>query len=187
MFKTRRITNAAIGASVVLAGAPWAFTQAVFTDTETVTGNTFSTGTIVLGLSSTSAVLTLSGVFPGDKVTAPLTVSNSGTGALRYAMSSSATNATLAGGINGTVKSGVTLCDNTGFGLTGSSVTTGTMDSLGFGSSSQGAQSGDRSLAAGASETLCFQAELPTSAGNTLQGLSTTVTLTFTAEQTANN
>lgn len=187
MLATRKITGAAIAASAVLAGAPWAFTQAVFSDTETVTGNTFTTQTIDLGLSATSALLSLTTMLPGDKVTAPLTISNSGSGALRYAMSSSATNAVLGAGLSGKIKTGVLACTNDGFGLTGTEVTSGAANTLGFGSSSQGAQTGDRSLAAAANETLCFQVELPISAENTLQGLSSTLTFTFNAEQTTNN
>jgi len=187
MFATRRITGLAIAASAALAGAPWAFTQAVFTDTETVTGNAFTTATINLGLSTTDALLTLTTLLPGDKVTAPLTVTNSGTGALRYAISTSATPSTLADGMTGTIRTGVTLCNTAGFSLTGSQVATGTLSSLAVGSSAQGAQAGDRALAAGANEVLCFQAELPLNAGNTLQGISSTVTFTFSAEQTTNN
>jgi spore coat-associated protein N len=187
MIATRKITGLAIAASAVLAGAPWAFTQAVFTNTETVGGNAFTTGTIDLGLSATNALLTVTTLMPGEKVTAPLTVTNSGTGDLRYALSSSASPSVLADGMTGTIRTGVTLCNNAGFSLTGSQLTTGTLSSLSFGSSAQGAQAGDRALSAGANEVLCFQAELPLNAGNALQGLSSTVTFTFSAEQTANN
>lgn len=186
MFPTRKWTGAAVGATVVLAGVPWAFTQAVFTDSETVTGNAFTTKTIDLGLSLTDSLLNLTTLLPGDKVTAPLTITNSGDGDLRYAMSSSSTLATLTDGMTGTVRSGVTTCSTAGFLATGSQVVTGTLSSLGFGSANQGADSGDRTLAAGASEVLCFQAELPLGALNALQGLSATVTFTFAAEQTSN-
>ncbi len=43
------------------------------------------------------------------------------------------------------------------------------------------------SLAPGASETLCFHVALPTSSSNAYQGLATTATFQFVAEQTANN
>ena len=56
-----------------------------------------------------------------------------------------------------------------------------------FGDPTQGAQSGDRTLNAGASEVLCIQVSLPSSSGNTYQGITTTATFTFNAEQTANN
>lgn len=184
---TSKLTGFAIAACTALAGAPWAFTQAVWTDTETVGGNAFTTATVNLGLNTTNALLTVSSMLPGDKVTAPLTITNSGTGALRYAMSSSATPSTLADGMTGTIRTGVTTCTTAGFTGTGSQLVTGALSSLAFGSSAQGAQAGDRTLAASASETLCFQAELPLAAANALQGITSTVTFTFTAEQTANN
>ena len=56
-----------------------------------------------------------------------------------------------------------------------------------IGNPAQGAQTGDRTLNAGASETLCFNVSLPLSTGNAYQALSTTATFAFDAEQTANN
>lgn len=187
LFPTRKITGAAAAVTVVLAGVPWAFTQAVFTDSESVGGNAFTTQTIDLGLSSTNALLTLTTLLPGDKVTAPLTITNTGSGALRYAMSSSSTLTALTDGMTGTIRTGVTDCSNSGFLTDGTQLVTGTLSSLGFGSAAQGAQAGDRTLAAAANEVLCFQASLPLGALNALQGLSATVTFTFDAEQTSNN
>jgi hypothetical protein len=56
-----------------------------------------------------------------------------------------------------------------------------------FGSSAQGSDSGDRTLNAGANETLCFRISLPSGTGNSYQGATTTTTFTFDAEQTSNN
>ena len=56
-----------------------------------------------------------------------------------------------------------------------------------FGNPAQGAQAGDRALAAAANEQLCFVASLPLSTDNTFQGATTTVSFTFDAEQTKNN
>jgi hypothetical protein len=174
----------------VLAGAPWAVTHAVFTDTQAVTGNTFSTGSVDISTSPTSALVTFSGMVPGDKVTAPLTVSNAGTLQLRYAMSTSITGSTtLSDGLTLGIKSGVTTCTNAGFATDGTSVyTTGTsLTSGAIGSNAQGAQTGDRTLNASASEILCFQVSLPSGSSSSLQGLTTTATFTFDAEQTTNN
>ena len=55
------------------------------------------------------------------------------------------------------------------------------------GSSAQGANAGDRNLAAGASEVLCFRVSLALSTGNAFQGATSAATFTFDAEQTANN
>ncbi len=172
----------------VLAGAPWAITQAVFTDSQAVTGNTFSTGSVDISTSPTSALVTFSAMAPGDTVTAPLTVSNAGTLQLRYAMSTAISGSTtLSDGLELQVKSGVTTCTTAGFGTDGTSLYNSTLTSGAIGSSAQGSQSGDRTLNASASEVLCFQVRLPSSAGNSLQGLSSTATFTFAAEQTANN
>src|SRR3954468_7731546 len=66
---------------------------AVFTDQHSIDANTFSTGTIVLALSPSTALVTFSSMMPGVTVTNPLVVTNNpGSSALRYAISSTATN-----------------------------------------------------------------------------------------------
>ena len=72
------------------------FSLAVFTSTDSSTGS-FSTGTIVLGVSP-DPVFSATGILPGDAGSATLTVTNSGTGALRYAMTSTATDPDGLGG-----------------------------------------------------------------------------------------
>jgi hypothetical protein len=69
----------------------------------------------------------------------------------------------------------------------GTTLYSGALASAAFGNPSAGAQAGDRTLNAAASETLCFAANLPTSTGNAFQGATTSTTFTFSAEQTANN
>ena len=54
------------------------------------------------------------------------------------------------------------------------------------GGPTQGADSGDRVLALGTSETLCFRVALPLSATGP-EGITTTATFLFEAEQTKNN
>jgi hypothetical protein len=56
-----------------------------------------------------------------------------------------------------------------------------------IGDPTQGAQAGDRVLAAAADEVLCFHVLLPDTATDDVAGLTTTATFTFDAEQTANN
>lgn len=165
---------------------------AVFTDSASVPGNSFTTGTVDISTSPTSALVTFNAMAPGDRVTAPLTVTNGGSLELRYAVSSTTTEDTLASELDLTIKSGVTTCTNAGFGSSGTVVyATGDLGSTTgvnvLGSPSQGAQAGDRTLAASASETLCFNVALPLSASNASQGMTTTATFAFAAEQTANN
>jgi hypothetical protein len=94
---------------------------------------------------------------------------------------------TLSDGLEAQIKTGVTTCSNAGFGTDGTSIYNSTLTSAAIGSSAQGSQAGDRTLNASASEVLCFQVRLPSGASSSLQGLSTTATFTFSAEQTTNN
>ncbi|HEX9775319.1 MAG TPA: TasA family protein [Actinomycetota bacterium] len=170
-----------------LAGAPWALTQAVWGDSADIDANTFSTGTITLSTNPTTALVSFAGMLPGDQVTAPVTVSNDGAMDMRYAMTTAVTNSTLGDGLTLAVKSGVLLCDDSGFGLTGTSLYSGSLTAGAIGDPAQGADTGDRALAASATETLCFQVALPTTASNALQNTTTTATFTFAGEQTLSN
>jgi predicted ribosomally synthesized peptide with SipW-like signal peptide len=170
-------------------------TLAVFTDQDSVDANTFSTGNISLGLNPTTALVTFNGMVPGDTVTNPLVVTNNpGSASLRYAISSTATNTDSKGLKDLLVLTIKTIdvttpgtpCDN----FDGTQLYTGDLDSTAgklVGDSTQGAQTGDRTLAVGTSETLCFSVNLPLSTGNTSVSATTTATFTFDAEQTANN
>jgi spore coat-associated protein N len=199
----RRIASSLVVLAIAASALVIAATGAIFTDTESIAGNTFTTGTVDISTSPASALLTTSAMAPGDRVTNPLTVTNDGSLQLRYAIQRSATDADLknlrgslglrvgvqAGGscdfpYHNTDGSETTLTDDTElYGATGS---TGTATNT-VGDVAQGSQSGDRTLNGAASEVLCFAVVLPTSAGNTLQDATTTATFDFVAEQTANN
>jgi hypothetical protein len=118
-------------------------------------------------------------------------VSNSGTLGLRYALASATTENVLAGELVMTIKTGVTTCDNANWTADGSSIYTGVLGTTGgtdvLGDNATGAQAGDRTLAAAANEVLCFNVTLPINATNASQGVTSTATFTFDAEQTANN
>jgi spore coat-associated protein N len=175
-----------IGASLGVAS------NAIWTDSQNVDANVFSTGTIDISTNPTTALVTFSGMAPGDQVTNPITVTNAGSLQLRYAVTSTTTENTLAAQLDMTIKTGVTTCTNGGFGSSGTVIygpgdlgsTTGTNV---IGNPAQGAQAGDRTLNASANEALCFHVELPSGTGNSFQGLTTTATFAFAAEQTANN
>jgi camelysin-like metallo-endopeptidase len=178
----------------ILAVVPWAVSQAVYTDSQAVGGNTFTTGTVDISTSPTSALVTFSGMTPGDSTTQPITVTNGGSLEFRYAISSSATNAdskALKDQLVLTIKTvdvttPGTPCDN----FDGTQLYTGDLDSTAgklVGDNAQGAQAGDRTLAASANEVMCFRVELPSGTGNSFQDATTTATFTFDAEQTANN
>ena len=144
--------------------------------------------------SPTTALITYSNMQPGDSVTNSITVTNSGNVQLRYAISSSATNAdskALKDQLVLTVKTvDVTTPGTPCNDFDGTQLYTGDLDSTAgklVGDNTQGSQAGDRTLASSANETLCFRASLPLATGNTYQGATTTATFTFDSEQTANN
>jgi predicted ribosomally synthesized peptide with SipW-like signal peptide len=167
---------------------------AVFNDQETVAG-TFSSGSVILDDVKIDALtLSTAGMVPGDTVTDDVVVENDGSVQLRYALSTSSTNPdtkSLRDVLTLTVKTidvttPGTPCDN----FDGTSVLAATVlgaSGAGFGSPAVGAQAGDRVLAAGANETLCFRVTLPSGTGNAYQAATTTTTFTFDGEQTANN
>jgi spore coat-associated protein N len=167
-------------------------TFAVFTDTQSVDSNTFTTGDVDISTVPTTALVTFSGMAPADEVTNPITVSNDGSLDLRYAVTSTTTEDVLAAQLDLTIKTGVTTCTNAGFDTDGS-VIYGPAD-LGsvagtnvIGDPTQGADAGDRPLAASANEILCFNVELPLATDGTFQSLTTTATFAFQAEQTQSN
>lgn len=189
-MRTRRRRRRVVGLLLVLAaigtiGAA-SFSLALYTSTAAVDGNVFTSGTIILGTNPATALLTAGAMMPGDTVSGSLVVSNTGTGQLRYAMTSSSTNTDGKGLMNQmtlTVKTLGTSCAI----FDGTSLYTGTLASAAFGNPAAGAQAGDRTLNAASNETLCFQAALALSTGNAFQGATTTTTFSFSAEQTANN
>lgn len=157
------------------------FSLAIFTSSAASTGS-FSTGTISL-LTAPATVFTVPAMMPGDSGSATLTVTNNGTAQLRYAMTSASTNT-----------DGKGLRDQIAFTITagacpgaGGALYTGALSGAALGDPTQGNQAGDRTLAAGANDPLCFAWSLPLATGNAYQGATTTTTFTFQAEQTANN
>ena len=183
--RRRRLLALLVASSLGTIGTV-AFSLAIFTDSQAVGGNAFTTSTIDISAAPASAVLTSAAMMPGDTVSGSLVVTNAGTAQLRYSMTSSSTNADgkgLRDQLGLTIKTLGTSCAA----FDGTTIYTGALGSAAFGDPSQGAQAGDRTLAAGASATLCFQAALPLATGNGYQNATTTTTFTFDAEQTANN
>jgi len=189
--------TAGLAAAGMTAGAS---SLAVFTSSAAVPANTFSSGTVTLTTDHPStAIVNFSNMAPGDQVTNPLLVSNTGSLALRYAVSSVADNTDTKGlkdQLVLTIKTGVTTCTNAAFAATGVIQYTGDLDSTAgklIGDVAQGqtgtvgAVGADRVLAAAGSEPLCFNVSLPIATGNAFQGATTTAAFTLAAEQTTNN
>jgi hypothetical protein len=168
-------------------------TLALFTASTSVAANVFSTGTVILSAAPASAVVTYTTMAPGDSSTASLVLSSSGSMALRYAISGGATNAdskALRAQLLVTIRTidvttPGTPCDN----FDGTQLYSGNLSTTAalVGDPATGSQTGDRTLSAGASETLCFRGSLPSAAPDSVQAATTTATFTFDAEQTANN
>jgi hypothetical protein len=188
----RRVRTAILIITLSLVTLGTLLTGALLTDTESVGANTFTVGSVDISVAPASAVVTFAGMAPGDVVTAPANVANLGSLQLRYAVRSTTTENPLAAQLDMTIKSGVVTCTNGGFGGSGvviyGSADLGDMAGINVvGSPAQGFQAGDRVLNAGANEDLCLQVSLPVGTGNGFAGLTTTATLDFIAEQTANN
>jgi len=166
-----------------------AYTFALFTSSAVNGANDFTTGTIDISVSPATSVLTASNMMPGDATNGTLTVQNAGNSTLRWAMTTSATNADgkglrdQLGLVIKTKDTNTAGCGN----FNGTQLYSGTLAAGAIGDPTAGDQGSDRSLAGAASEVICFRATLPSGTGNGFQGAATTATFTFSAEQTANN
>lgn len=161
---------------------------ALFTDQETNAANTFTAGTVDISQSPTSALVTYSNMAPGDSTVQALVLTNAGSLELRYAISTSATNGDS---LNLRDQLQLTIRTKTSSACSAEDGTVlygpAALASGAIGDATAGSHSGDRTLAASASETLCFKVQLPLTSANSYQGATTTATFTIAAEQTRNN
>lgn len=179
--KRRRGLLAILLASSITTLGAGAMSLATFTDAST-SGGSWTTGTIILGVSPATA-FTATGIMPGDSGSKDVSVANNGTGNLRYALTSASTNTDgkgLAAQMTITVSAGTCAAP-------GATLYSGALSAAAFGSIAAGAQAGDRSVAAGATDDLCLAWSFPSASGNAYQNAATSTTFTFSAEQTANN
>lgn len=184
------VLAAAVGTLGAVSSGAW------FTDSDTIGGNTFTTGTVQLDASPASAAFNVSNMAPGDVVYREITVANSGSLALRYAVTQSVGtgDTALAGVLDREVRTAST-CDAAGFNAGTAIATPGKVSTSTVFGNPDTAQTGtvgtvgaDRVLAAGASEKWCVKVSLPTSVDNTYANKAITGgVLTFTAAQTKNN
>ena len=180
LLRSARV-RAALSLGVVLSvGATGTF--AYWTDSVSVSGTTFTAGTIDLKVNGNDTVtgytsLNISNLVPGNSVAAVLTVANSGTAPMKYTAATTATNTdtkdlrsalvvkvtgdTATPGASPAATCAGTALASSGTTLNGSLISTG------------------RLLAAGANEKVCVQVSLPAAASTSLQGATTDVVLTF--------
>jgi hypothetical protein len=178
--RRRALFAVLLAASFATLGAG-AMSLAIFTDSDAYNG-TWTSGTIILGVSSTTA-FTAADILPGDTGNKTVQVSNTGTGALRYAMTSSADNTDgkdLRSQLTLTIQAGTCAAP-------GATLYSGALNGASLGNVAQGAQTGDRNVASGGTDNLCFSWAFDINAGNAYQAAATTATFNFAAEQTANN
>jgi predicted ribosomally synthesized peptide with SipW-like signal peptide len=167
----------------LLFGIGSAGTFAHWTDQVTVTGITFTAGTIDLKVNNQDTVtgyttLNISNMVPGNSVAGVLSVKNAGTAPLKYTAVSAATNGdskNLRGGLTVKVTGDSSVTGSSPSATCNGSSLSGTGSALNSGLVTTG-----RLLTANASENLCVQVTLPSSASTSLQGATTDVTVTFT-------
>ncbi len=165
--------------------------NAIWTDSDDVDANLFTTGSVSLSTNPTTALVTFTSGAPGEDTNPQsLTVTNDGTMQLRYAVTMTADNLdskSLYAELDLTIKDEGTDCatfDGTDlYGPDLPFLLTGNL----IGDPTAGPDAGDRVLAASGSEVLCFRVKLPDTAPNSVQAASTTAIFTFESEQTANN
>lgn len=168
-------------ASCSALGVAWIGTYAAFTDDATAE-STFTSGTVDILLANETddayafTALNVEGMKAGTVTYAALPVNNAGDLPFNYTLTTTTGGTELAGALTLGVKSIVAgTCDSTTYAAGTSVVAEGALSSR--------PASSARALAVGASETLCFKVELPSTADGTVQGKTTTATFAFNAQQ----
>lgn len=161
---------------------------AYWSDSVTVAGTTFTSGTIDLKVDGQDAVtgytaLKITNMVPGNSTAGVLTVRNDGTAPFTYSLAAAGTNtdskdligaltAKVTGDTSTTGAAPAVKCGGTALANTGTTLGANLISSP-----------SPRLLAPKTEEIICIQATLPTNASTTLQGATTDVTFTFTANQ----
>lgn len=170
---------------------------ALFTSTQSTSASVVTSGSVDLTLGGSAATtLAVSAMAPGDAKYGVVSVQNSGSQESRYSAKAtwSAGNAltsALTLSVRSIASAGAT-CDATlawgtaDLATNANAASNATTAAL-FGSATAGQQTGDRTLGAASTEYLCVRLALPSAAGNSVANLTSNLTLTFDAEQTANN
>jgi predicted ribosomally synthesized peptide with SipW-like signal peptide len=175
----------------VVVGVGATGTFAAWTDTASVQGTSITAGTIDLKLTAGSSSnvddvngytsLVISNMVPGNSVAGLITVKNNGTAPLKYYLDATGTNPDTKN-LVGALQAKVTA-DTSITGTSPSATCSGTAlvgAATAFGTNFLYSQASPHLLAAGATENLCVQATLLSTAASTLQGATTTITFKFT-------
>jgi hypothetical protein len=187
----RRLALAAGITAVAVTGVAGLASAALFTDSDTIGGNSATTGTVILDTATpTKTAWDIPNMAPGDVELFTVDVINKGSLGLRYAISSTSDNKDnkgLAEQLDAAVAFAADAkgCQSADF--VRAAAYTGPLSALSLGSKATGSDDGDRDLKAGASEVMCVQLSLDSATTDEFQQATTGTTLTFDTEQTANN
>jgi hypothetical protein len=185
MVRRRALTAALVLAAML--GISGSTTAAVLTDSVPSRTGELSSAFTNLDANLTATQIPISylvpALAPGETSTQPFRMRNTDRLPLWYSAASVVSGTPT---VQLTIKTGVTDCSDTGFGTSGTTLYgPGVLGSSAgtplFGDPAYGKQTGDRTLAAGATEYLCIRAALPTTAAATT---ASTTTIKFTQEQT---
>ena len=197
MTSNRAATRKVVG-SLAIAGAAAAVaglgTFGTFTSSTTPVATQVTTGSVAINLAqpygSVSIPATTTGFVPGDSLTRAVTLNNSGTAGLSsITLGSTASTANLlssdtVNGLQLAVKSCSVPYTQGGTAAAPTYTCSGAENVLANGAAVTSLQlPGLASLNPGGSDNLVLSITLPTSAGNSFQGLSNTLNLTFTGVQ----
>jgi hypothetical protein len=144
--------------------------------------NQFSAGTLHIAPSVAAGTsLSIANLLAGDDFDAQLDASNTGTLSLLYSITSSVSgSADLASALQLTIR---LKTSNACSARDGGVLYAASLRGAAIGDPSHGAQAGDRTLAAGNTESLCFTVLLPATATSALAGQSISATFNAIAEQ----
>jgi hypothetical protein len=167
----------AVGPLVALS---WAGAFSAFTDNVNATSS-FSTGSVTIRANDQTGTvaftsLSMSGMTPGTVRYTALRITNGGSADFNYAMAAATTGSSA---LAGALTIGVKLVPSASCGATEYTASTTALSAEAAGV--DGAAIAARPLASGTSEFLCFKVQLPSSASNSLQGLTTNATFSFNA------
>ena len=192
---TRKVVGslAILGTAAAVAGLG---TYGNFTDSTTPMNTTVDTGTLSINLTQPAGAVAIpvstTGFVPGDSMTRAVNLINDGGSALGSvaltAQVTSAANALTTDAVNGlqlSVKACSVAWTQGGTPTAPTYTCSGTERSLLSGSATPANNTlvDPASLAAGGVDNLVFSISLPTTAGNSMQGLSASLGLTFTGVQ----
>lgn len=184
---------ASIGVVAGVGGVSAAATLAAFDAQPALAGSDLPAGTVTLATGRTSVLVSFSGLAPGRPVTQRLTISGAGPLDRVYSATTSGVISDMPlGPVLLTIRSGVTTCSNAGFATDGSLIYAGVVGPAPlaaparlFGEAEADGDATSRSLPAGSTEPLCFQASVPEGTNGATQGSGVSIGFTFDSETAA--